>query len=103
MKIKFADSPDLVYSAALEVVRTLGKVMTTYISTLTLIGQIKKGVDIAWEPVLVRIQVEVFDGYTALNVVAEQRQIVGLPDRSDQALQVFLEYLTRRKELTRLD
>jgi hypothetical protein len=101
--LEFAESAGAVFAVAVEVALVVGKVNRNDKIIGRLVARVRKGVDLSWEPVSICVTIEELADRTVVHAVAEQKQVDRLPDQRDQALQVFLEYLTRRKELTRLD
>lgn len=103
MRMNFADSRDVLFAAAIDVVRIIGKVVSSDKTARTLVGRVKEGIDHAWEPVSIRVNIEVHPDCSALHAVAEQTQRDGLPDQRGKALDVFATHIKRRKDLTILD
>lgn len=101
--IEFANSPDEVLAAVVEIAFSVGKVKKTDKISRTLVALVKKGVDLAWEPVSIHVKIEVLADRSALRAEAMQNQTDGLPDQRFKALDVFVSYVKRRKDLTILD
>ena len=99
----FANSALDVYNAALDTVNHLGSVVVKNSNDFKVRAKIKKGLDMAWEPVYLSISVVQLADRTRLLVVSEQTQSPHLPDKRDEALKVFKDYMQRRKDLTILD
>jgi hypothetical protein len=99
----FANSAIDVYNAALETVNHLGSVAVKNSNDFNVRAKIKKGLDMAWEPVYLSISVVQLADRTRLLAVSEQTQTDNLPDQRDKALKVFKDYMQRRKDLTILD
>ena len=101
--VEFANSPDEVLAAAVEIAFTIGKVRKTDKISRTLVALVKKGVDLAWEPVSLHVKIEVLSDRSALLAEAIQNQTDGSPDQRNKGLDVFVSYVKRRKDLTILD
>ena len=101
--IDFANSALDVYNAALETVNHLGSVVVKNSNDFNVRAKIKKGLDMAWEPVYLSISVVQLADRTRLLAASEQTQTDNLPDQRDEALKVFMDYMQRRKDLTILD
>lgn len=103
MRLEIADSPETVFSAAIDIARIVGSVKRSNNEKRSLIVTIRNGVDLTWEPVSIQVSIETLSDRTVLHAVADQKQIDGLPDQRETALQVFSRHLRRRKDLTVLD
>jgi hypothetical protein len=101
--IDFANSALDVYNAALETVNHIGSVVMKNSNVLNVRAKIKKGLGAAWEPVYLSISVVQLADRTRLLAVSEQIQVANLPDQREEALNVFMDYMQRRKDLTILD
>ena len=99
----FANSAADVYNAVLETINHIGSVVVKNSNELNVRAKIKKGLGTAWEPAYLSISVVQLADRTRLHEVSEQTQDPRLPDQREEALNVFMDYMQRRKDLTILD
>lgn len=56
---QFADSRDALVSAVIDVVRIIGEFISSDRTAQDLVGRVEEGVDHAWEPVSIHVNIEV--------------------------------------------
>jgi hypothetical protein len=101
--VDFLDSAEDVFEASIEVLRHIGKITKLNREDFVAIARVRKGVNLAWQPIFLLIEVVKKGDRTTLTVSSEQEQSDNQPDSRGAALDLFRVRLLRRKELTPLD
>lgn len=101
--LSFANAPDEVFQGAIAALQIAGRIETTEPNRHRARARITKGVEQAWHPVIVDVEVTANPDRTILRIKVEQQQAGNLPDQRPIAVDQFTTLLQRRQDLNPLD